>query len=90
MTAGGGISYSEESPVRPAAIGAEIALGGSVRVLPNRRAGLAGFSAGLVRAVPQGPRMHQDGSLRPIQDGIGLAEDVWAARALLLGRDLPP
>jgi hypothetical protein len=54
------------------------------------RAELAGFSAGLVQLYLKTPGMRQDGSLRPIQDGIGLAEDVWLSGALLLDGDRSP
>jgi hypothetical protein len=40
-------------------------------------AGLAAFSAGLVGLYLKTPGMRQDGSVRPTQDGTGLAKDVW-------------
>ncbi|MQA85551.1 MAG: hypothetical protein GEV03_13205 [Streptosporangiales bacterium] len=40
-------------------------------------AGLAGFSAGLVGLYLRTPGMRQEGSLRPTQQGQGLAKDVW-------------
>lgn len=59
----------------------EIALGASLLIpfIPSTLAGaaLVGFSAGLVRLYLKTPGMRQEGSLRPTQDGIGLAKDVW-------------
>ncbi len=40
-------------------------------------AGLAAFSAGLVGLYLKTPGMRQEGSIRPTQDGTGLAKDVW-------------
>ena len=40
-------------------------------------AGLAAFSAGLVGLYLRTPGMREDGSLRPTQQGIALAKDVW-------------
>ena len=39
--------------------------------------GLAGFGAGLVQLYLKTPGMREPGSLRPTQQGIGLAKDVW-------------
>ncbi len=40
-------------------------------------AGLAAFSAGLLQLYLRTPGMRKDGSLRPTQQGISLAKDVW-------------
>jgi hypothetical protein len=56
-------------------------------------AALVGFSAGLVQLYLKTPGMRQPGSIKPTQDGIGLAKDVWllgAGLTLLLDRDLKP
>ena len=44
-------------------------------------AALAGFSAGLVQLYLKTPGMRQPGSLKPTQEGIGLAKDVWLVGA---------
>jgi hypothetical protein len=52
-------------------------------------AALVGFSAGLVQLYLKTPGMRQPGSIKPTQDGIGLAKDVWllgAGLTLLLDR----
>lgn len=59
----------------------EIALGTAL-LLPVVPTGLAGaglvaFSAGLVGLYMKTPGMHQEGSLKPTQDGTGIAKDVW-------------
>jgi hypothetical protein len=76
--------------------GAEIVLGGALLApfVSSRVAGaaLTGFSAGLVQLYLKTPGMRQPGSLRPTQDGIGLAKDVWllgAGLTLLLDRRRP-
>ncbi|WP_406724225.1 hypothetical protein WJ438_05595 [Streptomyces sp. GD-15H] len=40
-------------------------------------AGLAAFSSGLLGLYLRTPGMRQEGSLRPTQEGIVLAKDVW-------------
>jgi hypothetical protein len=72
---------------------AEIALGGALLApfVSSRVAGAAmvGFSAGLIQLYLKTPGMRQEGSIRPTQDGIGLAKDVWllgAGLTLLLDR----
>jgi hypothetical protein len=40
-------------------------------------AGLLAFSAGLVGLYLRTPGMREAGSLRPTQQGIALAKDVW-------------
>jgi hypothetical protein len=59
----------------------EIALGAALLVpfVPSALVGaaLAGFSAGLVRLYLKTPGMRQAGSIKPTQEGIGLAKDVW-------------
>jgi hypothetical protein len=76
---------------------AEIALGGALLApfVSSRIAGaaLTGFSAGLVQLYMQTPGMRQEGSIKPTQDGIGLAKDVWllgAGLTLLLDRNRTP
>ena len=44
-------------------------------------AALAGFSAGLVQLYLKTPGMRQPGSIKPTQEGIGLAKDVWLVGA---------
>jgi len=44
-------------------------------------AGLAGFGAGLVQLYLKTPGLTEEGSVRPTQDGIGLAKDVWLVGA---------
>jgi hypothetical protein len=61
--------------------GSEIALGAALLIpfVPSAIAGAAllGFSAGLLQLYLKTPGMRQPGSLRPTQEGIGLAKDVW-------------
>ena len=47
--------------------------------MPSALAGAAllGFSAGLVQLYLKTPGLRQPGSIKPTQDGIGLAKDVW-------------
>ena len=70
----------------------EIALGAALLTpfVPSALVGaaLVGFSGGLVQLYLKTPGMRQPGSVRPTQDGIGLAKDVWllgAGLTLLLG-----
>ena len=69
----------------------EIALGAALLIpfVPSALVGaaLVGFSAGLVQLYLNTPGMRQPGSIRPTQDGLGLAKDVWllgAGMTLLL------
>ncbi|GAA2612914.1 hypothetical protein [Streptomyces tubercidicus] len=59
----------------------QVAVGGSLLApfVPTRLAGLAltGFSGGLVGMYLRTPGMRESGSLRPTQEGTGLAKDVW-------------
>jgi uncharacterized membrane protein YphA (DoxX/SURF4 family) len=59
----------------------EIALGAALLIpfVPSALVGaaLAGFSAGLVQLYLKTPGMRQPGSIRPTQEGMGLAKDVW-------------
>ncbi len=59
----------------------EIALGAAllVPVVPTAVAGLAlmAFSGGLVGLYLRTPGLREPGSLRPTQQGIGIAKDVW-------------
>src|SRR5688500_9874949 len=59
----------------------EIALGAALLIpfVPSALVGaaLVGFSAGLVQLYLKTPGMRQPGSIRPTQEGIGLAKDVW-------------
>jgi hypothetical protein len=75
----------------------EIALGGALLApfVSSRIAGaaLAGFSAGLIQLYLKTPGMRQEGSIKPTQDGIGLAKDVWllgAGLTLVLDRNPTP
>ena len=60
---------------------AEIALGAALLApfVPSALAGLglAAFGAGLVQLYLRTPGMREPGSLRPTQQGIGLAKDIW-------------
>jgi uncharacterized membrane protein YphA (DoxX/SURF4 family) len=40
-------------------------------------AGLTVFSLGLMRLYLNGPGLRQEGSLRPTEQGIGIAKDSW-------------
>jgi hypothetical protein len=53
-------------------------------------AGLTAFGAGLVQLYLKTPGMREPGSLKPTQDGTGLAKDVWLVGAglALLGDGL--
>jgi uncharacterized membrane protein YphA (DoxX/SURF4 family) len=59
----------------------EIALGAALLIpfVPSALVGaaLAGFSAGLVQLYLKTPGMRQPGSVKPTQEGIGLAKDAW-------------
>ncbi|MFH8447360.1 hypothetical protein ACH4D3_39985 [Streptomyces sp. NPDC018026] len=59
----------------------EITLGAALLlpVVPTAVAGigLTAFSAGLVGLYLRTPGMHEEGSLRPTQDGTALAKDTW-------------
>lgn len=59
----------------------EIALGAAllVPVVPSALAGLGlmAFSGGLVGLYLRTPGMREPGSLRPTQQGVGIAKDVW-------------
>lgn len=60
---------------------AETALGASllVPVVPSWLAGLglAAFGAGLNRLYWRGPGLRKEGDVRPTQEGMGIAKDVW-------------
>ena len=59
----------------------EIALGAALLapVVPTALAGagLAAFAGGLLGLYWKTPGMHEEGSLKPTQQGIGIAKDVW-------------
>jgi hypothetical protein len=59
----------------------EIALGAALLIpfVPSALVGAAliGFSAGLVQLYLKTPGMRQEGSIKPTQEGLGLAKDVW-------------
>jgi hypothetical protein len=61
--------------------GGEIALGTALLlpVVPTTvaAAGLAAFSAGLVGLYLRTPGARRQGSLRPTEEGLALAKDVW-------------
>ncbi|CAA9219290.1 MAG: hypothetical protein AVDCRST_MAG41-428 [uncultured Corynebacteriales bacterium] len=40
-------------------------------------AGLAAFAGGLLGMYAKTPGLHEDGSLKPTPQGIGIAKDVW-------------
>jgi hypothetical protein len=65
----------------------EIALGTAllVPVVPSALvgAGLLGLSGGLMRLYWATPGMHEEGNLRPTQQGIPLAKDAWLVGAAL-------
>jgi uncharacterized membrane protein YphA (DoxX/SURF4 family) len=61
----------------------EVVVGAAV-LLPFVPAGVAGaaltaFSAGLIGLYLRTPGMREEGSLRPTQQGLPLAKDVWLA-----------
>ncbi|MEV7968426.1 hypothetical protein AB0O34_20940 [Sphaerisporangium sp. NPDC088356] len=60
---------------------AEMALGAALLlpVVPSAVAGaaLTGFACGLVGVYLRTPGMRRPGSIRPTQEGVGLAKDVW-------------
>lgn len=61
----------------------EVVIGAAV-LLPFVPAGVAGaaltaFSAGLIGLYLRTPGMRQEGSLRPTEQGLPLAKDVWLA-----------
>jgi hypothetical protein len=63
---------------------AEVALGGMLLMPVVVGDGLAGmalssFAGGLLGLYMRTPGMRQEGSVRPSQDGIALAKDVWLA-----------
>jgi hypothetical protein len=61
--------------------GGEIALGTALLlpVVPTAlaAAGLAAFSAGVLGLYLRTPGMRRQGSLRPAEEGIILAKDIW-------------
>jgi hypothetical protein len=61
--------------------GTEVALGTAllVPVVPSALVGvgLVAFSAGLLTLYLKTPGMRQEGSVRPTEQGNGLAKDVW-------------
>jgi hypothetical protein len=61
--------------------GTEVALGTALLVpaVPSSLVGvgLVAFSAGLMTLYLKTPGMRQEGSLRPTEQGNGLAKDVW-------------
>ena len=61
--------------------GTEVALGTAllVPVVPSALVGvgLVAFSAGLLTLYLKTPGMRQEGSIRPTEQGNGLAKDVW-------------
>jgi uncharacterized membrane protein YphA (DoxX/SURF4 family) len=61
----------------------EIAIGAAVFLpfVPSLVAGtaLTAFSSGLLGLYLRTPGMHEEGSLRPTQQGVTLSKDVWLA-----------
>jgi hypothetical protein len=77
--------------------GAEIGIGAAALLpfVPSRLvgAGLTAFGAGLLGLYLGTPGMRHEGSLRPTQEGMGLAKDVWLlgiGLALLAARRAGP
>lgn len=71
----------------------EMALGAALLLpfVPSRIVGaaLTAFAAGLVQLYLKTPGMREEGSIRPTQQGNGLAKDVWllgAGLTLMLDR----
>lgn len=63
---------------------AEVALGGALLLPVVVGDGLAGlgltaFASGLLGLYMKTPGMREDGGVRPTQDGIAIAKDVWLA-----------
>lgn len=60
---------------------AEISLGAALLfpLVPSWLAGVAltAFSLGLMRLYLNGPGLREEGSLRPTEQGIGIAKDSW-------------
>jgi uncharacterized membrane protein YphA (DoxX/SURF4 family) len=55
---------------------------GTALLIPTVPAGLAGlgltaFSAGLLGLYLRSPGLRREGSLRPTEQGVGIAKDVW-------------
>lgn len=63
----------------------EMALGAALLLpfVPSALAGaaLTAFGVGLVNLYLNTPGMREEGSIRPTQEGIGLAKDVWLVGA---------
>ncbi|GAA3134854.1 hypothetical protein GCM10017600_37930 [Streptosporangium carneum] len=59
----------------------QIAVGAAllIPVVPSLLAGaaLTAFAGGLVGLYLRTPGMRQEGSLRPTQEGLGIAKDIW-------------
>lgn len=73
----------EPPPFAQALARSEVAIGTAL-LLPFAPAavagfGLAAFSAGLLGLYLRAPRMRREGSLRPSEQGIPPAKDVWLA-----------
>jgi hypothetical protein len=63
----------------------EMALGAALMApfVPSALAGaaLTAFGAGLVALYVKTPGMHEPGSLKPTQQGTGIAKDIWLVGA---------
>jgi hypothetical protein len=75
---------------------AEITLGAALLTpfVPSKLAGLglASFAGGLLGLYMRTPGMRQQGSIRPTDDGLALAKDVWLlgiALTLVMDRGQP-
>jgi hypothetical protein len=75
---------------------ADVVLGAALLtpLVPSRLAGLglATFAGGLVGLYMKTPGMRQQGSIRPTDDGLALAKDVWLlgiAMTLVMDRGGP-
>ncbi|GAA1347102.1 hypothetical protein [Falsarthrobacter nasiphocae] len=69
-------------------VGGEIAVGSALLLpfVPNRLAGLAlgGFAAGMLSMYFKNDEMTESDGIRPTQDGVPMAKDMWLA-AIALG-----
>ena len=78
------------SSVRPATFATALSAGemalGAALLLPFvspvvAGAALTAFGTGLVNQYLKTPGLREEGSIRPTQDGIGIAKDVWLVGA---------
>lgn len=71
----------DPEPFGQALAAGEVALGAALLVpfIPSSLVGLglAAFSGSLVGMYAKTPALHQEGSLRPSEQGVGVAKDIW-------------